>query len=143
MKETRSLLNGLVACGVALAMISTVAAQSVTQGSAKVVKISGAARYHTGDGQWRPLHVGAVLKPGSVVQTSKDRESYVDLVLGEGGGGGGSASARPVAAAGGGGGGGGYKPSASQNTLRILDNTQLGIDKLTSTQTGADVVSDT
>lgn len=143
MKLTRSFVNGLVACSVALAMISTLAAQSVMQGTAKVAKIVGAARYHTGDGQWRPLHVGAVLKPGSVVQTSKDRESYVDLILGEGGG---SGVLRPVSsmsAAGAGGGAGGYKPSASQNIVRVLDNTQLGIDKLTATQTGSDVVTDT
>ena len=141
MKQTRSLLNGLVACGVALAMISSVAAQTVTQGTAKVAKISGAARYHTGDSQWKPLHVGMVLKPGAVVQTSKDSTSFVDLVLGEGGGG--PTTAAVASGGGGGGGGGSYKPSASQNTVRVLDNTQLAIDKLTATQTGVDVVTDT
>ena len=48
MKETRSLLNSLVACGVALAMVSTLAAQTVNQGSAKVVRLKGAARYADG-----------------------------------------------------------------------------------------------
>jgi FecR-like protein len=143
MKQTRSLLNSLVVCGVALAMISTLAAQSVTQGTAKVAKIVGAARYHTGDGQWKLLSVGMVLRPGAVVQTSKDRESYVDLILGEGRGGG--TVQRTVAAPGAGPGPSSmsYRPSATQNTVRILDNTQMGIDKLTATQTGSDVVTET
>src|SRR5262249_59396006 len=41
-------------------------------------------------------------------------------------------------------GGASYKPNALQNTVRILDNSQLGVDKLTITQTGGpDVVTDT
>ena len=48
MKETRSLLNSLVACGIALAMVSTLAAQTVNQGAAKVVRLKGGARYKVG-----------------------------------------------------------------------------------------------
>jgi hypothetical protein len=36
-----------------------------------------------------------------------------------------------------------YRPSAEQNVVRIWQNSALGIDKLTSTDTGSDVVSDT
>ncbi len=142
MKRTRSLLNGLVACGVALAMVSTLAAQSAMEGAAKVVRIKGSARYTTGKGAWQPLKVGAVLRPGAVIQTSTDKGSYVDLVLGDGEG----VMPRPVA----------YNPSApsssasvtylprsEQNTVRVMENTVLGIDKLSTLQTGADVVTDT
>jgi hypothetical protein len=36
-----------------------------------------------------------------------------------------------------------YKPSAQQNTVRAFENTILGIDRLTSMDTGADVVTET
>ena len=36
-----------------------------------------------------------------------------------------------------------YQPTAEQNALRIWENTLLGVDKLTSTRTGADVVTET
>ena len=72
-----------------------------------------------------------------VIQTAA--KSSVDLSMGGSGampsvGGGGAA---------GGGGGMSYQPSAQQNMVRIWENTLLGVDKLTSTQTGADVVTDT
>ena len=36
-----------------------------------------------------------------------------------------------------------YAPTAEQNMVRIWENTLLGIDKLTATETGADVVTET
>src|ERR1017187_2575519 len=132
MKETRSLLNSLVACGVALAMVSTLAAQPVNQGSAKVVRLKGAARYSTGNNVWQPLKVGDVVKPGTVIQTAS--KSSVDLVLGDGS----VPVARPVP-----GDMVSYQPSADQNMVRIWENTLLGVDKMTFTETGADVVTDT
>jgi len=36
-----------------------------------------------------------------------------------------------------------YRPNAEQNVVRIWQNSALGIDKLTSTDTGADVVTET
>lgn len=143
MKQTRSLINHLVAGAVALAMISTLAAQTVREGAATVVRIKGPARYTTGNNVWQPLKVGVVLKPGTIVQTSTQRGSFVDLVLS-----GGSASlpqpavfkpsipsslASSMA----------YQPSAEQNVVRVWENSALGIDKLTTQQTGADQVSDT
>ncbi len=132
MKETRSLLNSLVACGIALAMVSTLEAQTADQSTAKVVRIKGGARYKTATGEWQPLKVGAVLKPGMVIQTAA--KSHVDLVLGDG--------AAPVAGAAAMG-TVSYQPSAEQNMVRLWENTLLGIDKLTRTQTGADVVTET
>ena len=81
MKRIQCLILGLVAGGLALAMVSTVSAQTV-QGVAKVVRIHGNARMTTGNNVWQPLKVGALVNPGTVIQTAKD--SYVDLVLGDG-----------------------------------------------------------
>ena len=36
-----------------------------------------------------------------------------------------------------------YQPSSEQNMVRIWENTLLGVDKLTETHTGADVVTET
>src|ERR1035441_5183761 len=132
MKETRSLLNNLVVCGVALAMVSTLAAQTVTQGAAKVVRVRGAARYSTGNNVWQPLKVGDVVKPGMVIQTAA--KSSVDLALGDGS----TPVVRPVPVE-----MPSYMPTAEQDMVRIWENTVLGVDKMTSTETGADVVTET
>ncbi len=122
-------------------MVSTLAAQTI-QGQATVVRIKGAARYSQG-GTWSDLHVGDVLKPGAIVQTGLDKGCYVDLVLGDETT---SAAAVPALAA-------SPSPSdtssinyraqAEQNVVRLNSNTALGIDKLTSQNTGADVVTET
>jgi FecR protein len=139
----KKLTTGLVACALALAMVSSVTAQSVVQGKARVVRIGGHARFTTGNNVWQPLHVGDVIKPGTVVQTENKEGAFVDLVLGDGsgslgvassgGGGASSAAVSPIA----------YRPSAEQNVVRIWQNSALGIDKLSSTDTGADVVTET
>lgn len=142
MKHTRSLVNGLVAGAVALAMVSTLAAQSAVEGTAKVIRVRGDARYSTGGNDWRPLTVGTVLRPGAVVQTSTAQGSFVDLALG---GEGAVSTASQVAyrphiassySV-------GYQPTAEQNVIRLGENTALGIDKLTTTGTGSDQVSET
>jgi hypothetical protein len=141
MKYTRSFLNGLVACGIVLAMVSTVSAQSREAG-ATVLRIKGTARYSLGNNIWQPLAAGQVLHPGTVIQSSRDAGSYVDLALGEGTG-----SIIPVSplasTAPSRGGTINYKPASQQNTVRVTENTVLGIDKLSVMETGADVVSDT
>lgn len=142
MKQTRRLTNGLVACAVAFAMVSSLAAQ--TEGAAKVVRIKGPARFSTGNNVWQPLKVGAVLSPGTVLQTSTEQGSFVDLALGDG-----TAAPVPTTTT--------YKPAipnsmdtttqyrpaADQNVVRVWENTALGIDKLTITQTGAEPVGET
>jgi hypothetical protein len=131
-------------------MASTVTAQTTKDGAAKVVRIKGTARYSTGNNVWQPLSVGDVLRPGNVIQTDRDAGSYVDIVLGDGkvptiSPGMASAGALTPGA-------GGYpatataapgRPVAQQNTVRLFDNTVLGIDKLSATETGADLVTDT
>lgn len=143
MKQNQRLTNSLVACAIAVAMVSSLAAQTAIDGAAKVVRIKGPARFSTGNNVWQPLKVGAVLKPGTIVQTSTEQGSFVDLVLGDGT----AAVPTPVtfkpyipnsmssSTA--------YQPSAEQNVVRIWENTALGVDKLTTLHTGTDVVTDT
>ena len=132
MKETRRILNSLIACGVALAMASTLAAQSADQSAAKVVRLKGAAQYKIGNGDWRPLKVGDLVRQGTVIQTAGN--SRIDFLLG----GASAVVAAPVVSdmiT--------YQPTAEQNIVRIWENTLMGIDKLTEMQTGADVVTET
>src|SRR6266404_412499 len=83
MKTIRSLRNGLIVCGVALAMAATLSAQNVTQSKAKVVRIKGYARFSVGNNVWQPLKVGEILRAGTVIQTGVEKGSFVDLVLGD------------------------------------------------------------
>jgi hypothetical protein len=144
MKQNRNLLNSLVGCAIALALVSTVAAQGAMDSAAKVVRVKGPARYTTGNNVWQPVRVGDVLRPGTVVQTSTEEGSYVDLVLGDVN----AAVPQPVtyrpsipnsiASS-----SMSFRPSSEQNVVRIWANSAMGIDKLTSMQTGADTVSET
>src|SRR5580765_107816 len=86
MKHIRSLMNGLILGVIAVVMASSLPAQTVTQGKAKVVRIKGYARFTAGNNIWQPLKVGEVLKPGTTIQTGLEKGSYVDLVLGDGSG---------------------------------------------------------
>ncbi len=91
---------------------------------------------------WRPLKVGAILKPGSVIQTAAD--THVDLVLN-------NPNASEVAVSQVPSGGGAplmnashaIHPKVEQDAVRIFENTVLGVDKLTINQTGADKVTET
>jgi hypothetical protein len=143
MKQTRRFFQGLVACGIALAMVISLAAQT-TDEVAKVVRIKGEARYTTGGGIWNPLKVGDVLRPGALIQTDTTTGSFVDLVIGDGSvtvasvAGSESAVLRPTK--------GGlvrFQPAGKQNALRVWENTALGLDKMTAMSTGADVVTET
>jgi len=143
MKLNRNLLNSLVGCAIALAVVSTAVAQGM-DGGAKVVRIKGPARYTTGNNIWQPLKVGDVIRAGTVVQTSTEDGSYVDLVLGDSN----AAVPQPVTYKPSipnsmGGSGMSFRPSSEQNVVRIWANSAMGIDKLTSMQTGADTISET
>ena len=132
MNRMQSLIKSLVVFGVALAAISTLAAESVIQVSAKVVRIKGDARYKVGSGAWQTLKRGDELSAGTIIETGVN--SRVDLMLGEGT----PPRAKPVV---------GemltYTPAAEQNMVRMWENSRLGLDKLTRTETGADVVTET
>ncbi len=144
MKEIRPYVSGLIACGIVLAMATSLSAQNPQQGIAKVVNKKGAARYYlTGDPTPHPLEVGMILKPGTIVQTASG--SYVDLVLynehateaATAAGAGGASSSSLVNA--------NYRPQrkVEQDAVRITESTVLGLSKLTVTQTGADRVTET
>src|SRR5438445_5707637 len=137
MKRIQDVFQRLAVCVLAISMVTSVAAQTATPGTAKVVRIKGPARYTTGNNVWLPLKTGALLKPGTLIQTSTERGSFVDLVLGDGE----VPIARPAMA--------GevrsrsYTPNADQNIVRLFENTVLKVDALTSMETGAGIVSET
>lgn len=139
MKKTQRLPGSFIACGIALAIVSSLNAQT-TQGKATVVRIKGSARCAVGNSGWKPLQVGDVLKPGTVVQTGLDQGSSVDLVLNDEAASTQPAVFNPAAAMAS---TSGYSGKAEQNIIRLMENTAVGIDKLTSMNTGADVVTDT
>jgi len=111
----------------------------------KVVRIKGSARYTAGTGSWQPLKVGDILDPGTVIQTAEG--SRVDMVLGNPKAVASSprvglamGSAGPGSPAGG---DGTKPPPIDQNFIRMQENTVLSLDKLTATDTGAGIVTDT
>src|SRR5207244_11213389 len=87
---------------------------------------------------WLPLKPGAILKPGTVIQTA-DEGSLVDLALGDSAAP--TASVRPVIADASS--SRSYAPTTEQNMVRLFENSVLAIDKLTSVETGADMVTET
>lgn len=85
MKQIRSFTGGLIACLLALAMISlalNLHAATAKMGKAEVRKVVGAAKYSVDGGPWMPLKANATLKPGTVIQTGAD--AIVDLSLNQG-----------------------------------------------------------
>jgi hypothetical protein len=146
MKRIRPLIGGLLACGIALAMVTSLSAQNVQPGMAKVVNIKGSARYMTGaNASWQPLKSGTILKSGAIIQTAAG--SYVDVVLNNAEAAGPALSAISAGAQGAGGAGAGsgvaYQPKAKQDAVRIFENTVLGIDKLTVEETGVETITQT
>ncbi len=131
MKQTKMLVNWLVACAVAFAMVTSAQA---AERMGKVVKIKGSARYSTGNNFWQPLSVGTLLKAGALVQTAKD--SFLDIALTE------SDVVLPPTASGVGA-GGGKRPTATQDLVRLSEDSVLAIDKLTVVNTGAEKVTET
>lgn len=133
MKNIRSFVCGLIAGGLALGMVSALAAQPDNQTVAKVIRLKGSAQFSMDNGTtWQTLNRGALLRPGTVVRTAAD--SRVDLILGEPD----APLSRPVS-----GEMASYQPTVTQNIVRIWENSILGIDKLNVSQTGAEEVSDT
>lgn len=143
MKQNRNLLNSLLGSALALAMVSTAVAQGM-DGAAKVIRVKGPARYTTGNNVWQPVRPGDVLRAGTVIQTSTEEGSYVDLVLGDGR----AVVPQPatyrpsipnsLASS-----SMSFRPSSEQNVVRVWGNSALGIDKLTAMQTGAETVYET
>lgn len=134
MKQTKRMMNWVLACGLALAMVATASAQSAKERTGKVVRIKGAARYSTGNNVWQTLKIGQVLKEGTLIQTAA--ESHVDIVLGDAAN---IAPVRAVAAPT----STSYQPKAEQDVVRVRADTVLALDKLSVIDTGTDKVTDT
>ncbi len=144
MKRYQSLTLAVIACGLALALTSSLeAAQTVVDGAAKVIRMKGSARYTAGNNVWQPVKVGLVLRAGTIIQTSKERGAFVDLALGDGNaaipGATGGAVYNPLIPSA----TMSYMPKGEQDIVRVTEDSALGIDKLTWQETGADIVSDT
>jgi hypothetical protein len=143
MKE-KYFVKAVVAGALALGLVCEVSAQNMIPGKARVVRKSGNARFTTGNNVWQPVKVGDVYGSGTVIQTEQAKGSYVDLVLGDGNGAIGSSETpadrgfAPITAS-----VASYQPRAEQNIVRIWENSALGIDGLSSMQTGGNTVTDT
>ena len=143
MKKLQTLL-GIALSGVLLNAGLTAAAQPAETGYATVVRVKGLASYSLDGNQWIPLIAGKFLAPGSSIRTGED--GVVDVVLGKvvdlpqakwspdrvslav------DSPVRGMVS---------YKPTAEQNVVRVLSGSLLVIDKLTTTSSSADTVSDT
>src|SRR3989442_14361338 len=75
------LTNGLLGCVMALGLVCTTSAQNMVAGKAKVIRLSGRARFTTGNNVWQPVKMGDVFGAGTIIQTDQAKGSYVDLVL--------------------------------------------------------------
>jgi hypothetical protein len=143
MNKLKTLL-GIALSGVLLNAGLDAFAQSAQTGYATVIRVKGIASYSLGDEQWHPIVAGKFLPAGASIRTGDD--AAVDIVLGK-------AvdfpqatwmpdrislasdsAVRGMVS---------YKPAAEQNAVRVMANSLLVIDKLTTTDTGADTVSDT
>ncbi len=146
MKNIQTLFSVAV-CGFVLALTTSaaVAQDTVLQGVATVVRVTGQASYTLGgNDNWHPLVAGKILRPGAAIKTESD--STVDVVLGK------TVempqahpvpdkiSLAPDSAVRG---MVGYKPSVEQNVIRLSGDTTVKIDILTVSDTGVDTVSDT
>ena len=144
MKKLQTLL-GIALTGVLLNAGVTASAQIAKPGYATVVRVKGEASYSLDGGTHKfPLMPGKFLEPGAAIYTGDD--ALVDVVLGK------AidlpqakwvperislAVDSPVRGL------TSYRPAAEQNVVRVLANSTLVIDKLTTTSSGADTVSDT
>jgi hypothetical protein len=144
MKKIQTLL-GLAFCGVLLTAGFVASADTGKTGYATVIRVKGSATYSlVAGGTEYPLVPGKFLDPGTTIYTHDRGE--VDVILGK------AidlpqakwvperislavdAPVRGMIT---------YKPSAEQNVVRLMPNTTLTIDKLTTVSSFADTVSDT
>jgi FecR protein len=143
MKNVKTILAAALFAAV-IGINATASAQPVRPGYATVVRIEGIASYSLGDGNWHPLVAGKLLPAGSSLRTGDN--GIVDVVLGK------AiefpqsqktpdrispapdAPVRGLIS---------FKPAAEQNVIRLTPGTVIAIDKLTTTDTDADTVSDT
>lgn len=133
MKTMNKTLTWLMAAVVSLALVVPAGAETSAARTGKVVRIKGEARYSTGKKIWEPLKVGAILKPGSIVQTAKN--SFVDIVVNEEETAGTfvlktptATSASPSSS----GAGASATPALDQDVIRVLDDSYLVFDNMSA-----------
>ena len=146
MKNIQTLFSAIL-CGLVLVFNAPASAQDTKQGVITIVRVQGLASYTLESGsdpKWIPLVAGKILMAGSSIRTGPDAQ--VDMVLGKNiempqarvapdrVGPAADAPVRGLVT---------YTPAAEQNTVRMTGETTLKIDKLTISDTGVDMVSDT
>jgi len=121
--------------GVAMAMVASAVAQQMSQSTAKIIRIKGAARYADANNVWKPLKVGDILKAGAIIQTAAD--SRVDMILGEK-----DPAANEVewGATTSFVGAGGPDPVCQRDFVRLSANSVMAIEKLMVADTGTDKI---
>lgn len=144
MKKLQTLL-AIAMSGALLNVGLTASAQPAQPGYATVVRVQGSASYSLDGGAHKfPLLAGKFLEPGATIYTESD--GVVDVVLGQAVGMPQASSAptrislaadSPVR------GMITYRPATEQNVVRVMASSILALDKLTTTSSGADTVSDT
>jgi hypothetical protein len=141
-------LQSLLAIAVGTALLNSglsASAQTAKPGYATVIRVKGTASYSLDDGAHKfALVPGKFLEAGATIYTGSD--GVVDVILGK------SvelpqarwvperislAVDSPVRGL------VSYKPAAEQNAVRLMMNSAMTIDKLTTVSSGADTVSDT
>jgi hypothetical protein len=128
-----SRLTGLTAGLLIVVLASQDTAGASSQGVAKIIRVTGLARYSTDNLSWQTVKVGDILKPGSLIQTSD--HAVVDVRLGEREAKGAQPIPNEIRL---------YVPEEpAANEVRIFANSVLGIDRLTVGQTGLDSMEET
>ena len=138
-------LTWLMAAVLSLALIAPAGAETAAARTGKVVRIKGEARYSTGKKIWEPLKVGAILKPGTIVQTAKD--SFVDIVVNEDESAAAITLKTPTAtsasSSSGGGPGASATPAPDQDVIRVLDDSYLVFDNMSAKGDASSRVTET
>src|SRR3954454_14769039 len=119
----RKLTAGVVVMLAGAGLVMEAQGQSGAPQTATVLNLKGKVRFSNDNKTWQTLKKGAVLNPGSLIQTAEG--AVVDVLLGEWGVRPGS-SANSASTA--------EEPSAS--VVRIFEGSVLGIDKLSADQPG-------
>ena len=139
MKETRSLINGLLVCGVAFAMVSTLAAQTAKKRKLPKSSISGVPHVARFPGALaRRSEWALTLSPGVSSRVASRavhtwmwnghrRRSFPSV---------GSPDFKVASTA-------RYAVKTRRTVLHLYSNTVLGVDKMMATETGAATVTDT
>lgn len=122
-----------------LAFAATASFAVSTPGTAIIVRASGLIQTSTGQSDTRPVRVGDILTPGSLIRTSSGKGCFVDLLLG---GEPGSPVLDPAVFSGNNS-AVSAEPIVEQTVVRLWADSALALNDLLSFDTGADRVIET